>query len=273
MKEKIRLGAVQETLLVPLYARALENRRKRPILRAPKAAEMVDSIDWDFQKFGQRLRVVACTLRSAIFDELLAEFLRRHPDGTVVEIGAGLNTRFERLDNGRLHWFDLDLPDTVELRRKFFRDTERRTTLAGSVLDTEWMAPVRRSPGPYFFVAEAVLIYLKEREVRAALAQIAENFPGAGIAFDTTSRSAVLHGNKDFVHRKMAARFDWACDDPREIEGWNIGLRLKESRTLLNASDAWLARLSLPMRSSLRILRTLCPQVAKSYQLNSFELR
>jgi hypothetical protein len=71
----------------------------------------------------------------------------------------------------------------------------------------------------------------------------------------------------------MAARFDWACDDPREIEGWNIGLRLKESRTLLNASDAWLARLSLPMRSSLRILRTLCPQVAKSYQLNSFELR
>ena len=273
MKEKIQLGEVQETLLVPLYLRALESRRKRPILRDPKAAEMVDSIDWDFQKFGQRLRVLSCALRTAMFDEWLAEFLHRYPDGTVVEIGAGLNTRFERLDNGRLHWFDLDLPDTVELRRKFFKDTERRTTLTGSVVNPDWMAPVRQSPGPYFFVAEAVLIYLKEREVRAALAQIAQNFPGAGIAFDTGSRKAVRNGNKDMVRRKMAARFDWACEDPREIEGWNIGLRLLESRTLLDASDDLQARLSLPMRSCFRIFRTLCPKIAKAYQLNLFERR
>jgi O-methyltransferase involved in polyketide biosynthesis len=271
MKEKIRLGEVQETLLVPLYLRALENRRKRPILRDPKAAEMVDSIDWDFERFGQRLRAVSCILRTAIFDEWIAEFLRRHPDSTVVEIGAGLNTRFERLDNGRLRWFDLDLPDTIELRRKFFKDTGRRTTLTGSVVNPDWIAPVQRSPGPYFFVAEAVLIYLKEREVRAALAQIAGNFPVARIAFDTATSRAVRNGNKDFVRRTMAARFDWACEDPRKIEGWDIGLRLLESRTLLDASVALQARLSFPMRSSLRILRTLCPSIAKDYQLNLFD--
>src|SRR5580692_9777205 len=117
VKRSVQLGPTQETLLIPLFARAMENRRKRPILHDPKAAEMVASIDWDFQRFNQRQRVVACALRSAMFDEWIAEFLRRHPAGTVVEIGAGLNTRFERLDNGRLHWFDLDLPDVVELRR------------------------------------------------------------------------------------------------------------------------------------------------------------
>ena len=231
-RQSIQLGPVQETLLVPLYARAVETRRKHPILNDPKAVEMVQSIDWDFQRFNQRRRVIGCTLRTAMFDEWVKGFLRRHPEGTVVEIGAGLNTRFERLDNGCLHWFDLDLPDTVELRRKFFTDSGRRTTLAASVLDPGWMAAVRQSPGPYFFVAEAVFIYLTEREVKAALAQIAANFPGASIAFDTASRKAVDSGNKDHARRKLAARFAWACEDPREIERWNIGLRLVESRTI-----------------------------------------
>jgi O-methyltransferase involved in polyketide biosynthesis len=67
-------------------------------------------------------------------------FLSRHPQGTVVEIGAGLNTRFERLDNGAVHWFDLYLPDAVELRRRFLADSDRRKTLACSILDPDWVA-------------------------------------------------------------------------------------------------------------------------------------
>jgi O-methyltransferase involved in polyketide biosynthesis len=126
-----------------------------------------------------------------MFDEWVKDFLSRHPEGTVVEIGAGLNSRFERLDNGTVHWFDLDLPDTVELRRKFFIDSGRRVTLAESIVDPGWMAAVRQSPGPYCFVAEGVFIFLTEPEVKAALAQIARNFPRASIAFDTATLKAI----------------------------------------------------------------------------------
>jgi O-methyltransferase involved in polyketide biosynthesis len=269
-RQAIRLGTVPETLLVPLYARAIESRRRHPILYDSKALGMVESIDWDFQRFNQRPRVIACMLRSAMFDEWVKGFLRGHPEGTVVDIGSGLNTRFERLDNGSLHWFDLDLPEVIELRRKFFTDTARRTTLAGSVLDADWMATVRRSPGPYFFVAEAVFIYLQEQEVKAALAQIAENFPCVNIAFDTTSRRGIDGGNKDHARRKIAARFAWACDDPREIENWNIGLRLVESRSLVNVPGPLKSRLSLPLRTSLRVLRKLFPEAMKVYKLNLF---
>jgi O-methyltransferase involved in polyketide biosynthesis len=270
-KQSIQLGPAQETLLIPLYARALESRRKRPILNDPKAVAMVESIDWDFQRFGQRWRVFACALRSAAFDVWIADFLGRHPEGTVVEIGAGLNTRFERLDNGRVHWFDLDLQDVVELRRKFFTDSGRRTTLAASVLDAGWIETVRRSPGPYFLVAETVLVYLEEREVKAALSQIAHNFPGAGVAFDTVSRRAIDGGNRDFIRRKMAARFAWACADPREIERWNIGLRLVESRTMadVQAGPLW-PRLSPAMRTTIRVARRLFPKIAAAYRLNLF---
>ncbi len=269
-KQSIQLGQVQESLLVPLYARALDSLKKRPILNDPKALEMVRSIDWDFRRFNQGRRILGCTLRTAMFDEWVKGFLSRHPEGTVVEIGAGLNTRFERLDNGTQHWFDLDLPDTVELRRKFFIDSGRRVTLAASVLDPGWMTAVRESPGPYCFVAEAVFIYLTQPEVKAALAQIAANFPRLSIAFDTTTRAVINHENNDHARRKLEARFAWACEDPREIELWNIGLRLVESRTLMNVPDSLRSRLPLPMRAALRVLAQLFPKLIKAYQLNLF---
>ncbi len=269
-RQSVRLGTAPETLLVPLYPRAVESRRTHPILEDPWAVGMVESIDWDFLRFNQRSRVIGCTLRSAIFDRWVKKFLLSHPEGTVVEIGSGLNTRFERLDNGRLHWFDLDLPEVVELRLKFFSDTERRTTLATSVLDAGWMVTVRRSPGPYFFVAETVFVYLKEQEVKAALAQIAANFPSVNVAFDTISRKAIDSGNKDHARRKLEARFAWACEDPREIESWNIGLRLVESRTIVDVPESLTPRLSLPIGTTFRVLRKLFPKLMKMYQLNLF---
>jgi O-methyltransferase involved in polyketide biosynthesis len=270
LRQSIQLGQVQESLLVPLYARALDSLKKRPLLNDPKAVEMVQSIDWDFRRFNQRRRVVGCILRTAGFDEWVKGFLGRHPEGTVVEIGAGLNTRFERLDNGSVHWFDLDLPDTVELRRKFFTDSARRVTLAASVLDPGWMAAVRESPGPYCFVAEAVFVYLTEPEVKAALAQIAANFPHLSIAFDTATLQVINHENQDHARRKLAARFAWACEDPREIERWNIGLRLVESCSMADIPDSLRPRLSLPMRATFRVLAKLVPKLTTAYRLNLF---
>lgn len=72
-----------------------------------------------------------------------------HPNATVVQIGTGLNTRFERVDNGTVHWIDMDLPDTIELRRMFFTDTDRRRMIAASVTDEGWLETVRESPGGF----------------------------------------------------------------------------------------------------------------------------
>ncbi len=270
VRQSFQLGRVQETALVPLYARALESRRKRPILQDPKASEIVDSIDWNFHRFGQRWRVTGCVLRSAMFDVWVRDFLQRHPAGTVVEVGAGLNTRFERLDNGTVHWCDLELPDIVELRRKFFCDSDRRITIASSVLDPDWIETVRRRPGPYFFVAETVFVYLQEAQVKAALRQIAGCFPQLTIALDTVSRLGVAGANRDFVRRKMAARFAWACEDPTAIEEWNVGLRLLESRTVADVPDCLWPRLPLPLRANLRFFGRFFPKLMQFYRLSMF---
>ncbi|WP_412180797.1 class I SAM-dependent methyltransferase [Streptomyces sp. ADMS] len=111
----VRLGTVQETLLIPLYGRAVENRKSEAVLRDPVAEELVAAIDYDFARFDGLPMLLGTVLRTTLFDRWAAAFLAEHPTGTMVEIGTGLNTRHERTDNGRARRFDLDLPDVIEL--------------------------------------------------------------------------------------------------------------------------------------------------------------
>ncbi|MET9966896.1 class I SAM-dependent methyltransferase [Streptomyces sp. NPDC006356] len=154
------LGEIQETLLIPLYARAMETHKRRGMVTDPRAVEMVDALDYDFARFDGATSLLGANLRTLLFDTWVRDFLARHPSGTVVEIGTGLNTRFERLDNGTVHWIDLDLPDVIELRRSFFEDTDRRRMLAASVTDPAWTDEVRRLPGLHFF---GVHVHLRVR--------------------------------------------------------------------------------------------------------------
>ncbi len=243
-KQQARLGAVQQTLFIPLAARAAETRRKHPVLRDPKAAEMLESIDYDAAKYGRGAGGFVTVLRTAIFDFWVRGFLTAHPAATVVELGTGLNTRFERVDNGQVHWFDLDLPDTIELRGSFFADTGRRRMIAASVLDEDWLPAVAQSQGPYFFVADGVLVYLPEEQVMATLARIAARFPGALIALDTYPKRTFEQQHKLAARKGMDARWAWSCDDPRSME--RFGLEVRQSATITRPPRSM--RAQLPFR-------------------------
>jgi O-methyltransferase involved in polyketide biosynthesis len=244
-RQTVELGEVQRTLFFPLAARARETRKKRPLLRDPKAVEIVESVDFETAAFAMGPTSFLVTLRTLIFDWWVSQFLADHPDGTVVELGTGLNTRFERTDNGTAHWIDLDLPDTIELRRRFFADTERRRMVAASLLDEDWLAAVGELPRPYFFVSDGVLTYLTEEQVTGLLTRIAGRFPGALIAFDTYTRVSMAQQHKMAAKRNIA-RWQWACDDPRSLE--RLGLTLVESAGVTRPPAGLRARLPATYR-------------------------
>jgi O-methyltransferase involved in polyketide biosynthesis len=244
-RETVELGEVQRTLFFPLAARARETRKKRPLLRDQKATEIVASVDFDVTPYAQGPASFVVTIRTLIFDWWVGQFLAGHPGGTVVELGTGLNTRFERTDNGTAHWIDLDLPDTIALRRRFFDDTERRRMIAASLLDDDWLAQVERRPGPYFFVSDGVLAYLTEEQVTGMLARIAGRFPGAMIAFDTCTRVSMAQEHKMAAKRNVP-RWQWACDDPRSLE--RLGLTLVESAAITRPPAGLRARLPASYR-------------------------
>ncbi|ADG97891.1 O-methyltransferase domain protein [Segniliparus rotundus DSM 44985] len=228
MGEKVQLGEIQETTLIPLYGRALDARAPRSVLNDRKSLEMVEAIDYDFQKFtGPSLP--GTVLRASIFDGYVRDFLRAHPEGTVADLGCGLSTRFDRLDNGTVRWFDLDVEDTMALRRKFFSDADRYTMLAGSIFGTDWHEAVLERGGPLFLLSEAVLLYFPQAQVHEVLRQFAVHFPAASVALDTGGRFMMGNQDKNPVFRGLSARMQWTCDRPRELE--SLGLRLLESRT------------------------------------------
>lgn len=267
MGESITLGEVQETLLIPLYGRALDARKRRSMLSDTKAAELVEAIDYDFAKFrGPSLSGSA--MRASIFDGYVRSFLADHPDGTVVDLGCGLSTRFQRVDNGRVRWFDLDVPDTMELRKRFFDDGERYTMITGSIHETDWFDRVRERGAPVFLLSEAVLLYFPAEQVHATLARLASSFPSAGLAFDTGGRSMMNSQDRNPVFKALPARMQWTCDEPRSLEP--LGLTLLESRTF-GSPQADVAR-SWPVRFrfGMKAVRYLVPPVA-GYRINLFE--
>jgi O-methyltransferase involved in polyketide biosynthesis len=155
---------VSQTLLIPLWARAVEQLEPQPLVIDPVAAAMVEQVDHDWRQIRlSRGDLVQCVVRLREFDRFVRDFLQRHPAATVVHLGCGLDARFQRVDNGQVRWFDLDLQDVIAVRRELLPESDRNRYLAGSAFEPGWMAQLDGLDSePVLFVAEAVLPYFEE---------------------------------------------------------------------------------------------------------------
>jgi O-methyltransferase involved in polyketide biosynthesis len=267
MGESVELGAVQETLLIPLYGRALDAQSPRSVLEDRRAAEFVEALDYDFAKFSGP-SLFGSVLRAAIFDGYVDEFLQQHPAGTVVDIGCGLSTRFHRLDNGTVRWFDIDLDDTMTLRRRFFTDTDRYTMITASIFDTDWYDTVRPDPDtPVLLISEAVLLYFPEAEVHTVLTRLARTFSGCQIAFDTGGPTMMNNQNRNPVFKAVTARMKWTCAHPKKLE--TLGLRLGQSRTFASPQPKVARRWPAKYRYGLKLLGWV--PLISTYKINLYD--
>ncbi|SMO81742.1 class I SAM-dependent methyltransferase [Fodinibius sediminis] len=220
-----QLTGITETLLIPLMGRALETRKGDGILSDPKSLEIFQSLNYDFEKFrdpGSRRSMQRTTIRTAIIDSMVREVLDRHPQTTIVELGCGLNSRFERLDNGRLQWYDLDVPEVYEVWRAFFNESDRRTFLPCSAFEEDWIRQLKKEQaGPFLFISEASVIYFPERKVQALFRNLHINFAGSYYLFDSAT-PAFLHDLQDHddALRYCSARLQWSIEHPELIREW-----------------------------------------------------
>ena len=140
-KEIPKLNGVPETMLIPLRARYLETKSKSGIIKDPVSVEILDKINYDFSgnnevSKGSQLGIA---IRTEILDEQTLLFLNEFPDAVVVNLGCGLDTRFHRLKTEQITWFDLDMPEAINLRKSFFKETDKYKFISKSVLDFSWI--------------------------------------------------------------------------------------------------------------------------------------
>jgi O-methyltransferase involved in polyketide biosynthesis len=190
---RVTLDGVPETTLWTLYHRALEARRAGPEFCDPRAGELVQAIDYPFtERFGGDPVGLAqyIGLRARTFDAQVRGALAQGDDLVVVALGEGLETQFWRVDDGRVRWLTVDLPETAEVRRRLLgEDPPRRRIHAGSALDADWLDAVRDGPGDrVLVVAQGLLMYLPPPGVRALIVRCARRFRGGALVFDTVPR-------------------------------------------------------------------------------------
>lgn len=180
------LSGVSETALLTLNGRADQARRPDAIIDDPMAIQLVDALDFDFDKFGPR-KGQEMALRSLAFDRCAIEYLTDHPRATVVALAEGLQTSFWRLSkalpDAEFRWMTVDLPPIVHLRERLLPASARITALAQSALDFSWMDRVDSAEG-VLVTAEGLLMYLQPEESMALIAECAKRFPGGWMIFD-----------------------------------------------------------------------------------------
>jgi methyltransferase (TIGR00027 family) len=220
------LSGVAETLLIPLYIRAIESQRPDALLKDDRAVALVRQMDSAFSRVKQ-IKMdeddqVALVLRNREFDRYARDFLARYPEAVVVHIGCGLDSRFERVDNGQVEWYDLDLPEVIELRRKLIGgEGARYHLLSCSVLDSAWLDTVSvHRQRPFLFLAEGVLMYFTEAQVKSLFLTLRGHFPGAELVCDAFSPLLVWANNLRIARTKIGARYYWGLKRGQDVERW-----------------------------------------------------
>ncbi len=206
-KVKVKLSGVSASMLRCLWSRAQLSKEYSSLFYDAKAVELVERIDYDFSasdmpfegimfNISRKLNLPEFnlpelglfTLRSKQFDEKVKAYIAEHPRASVVNIGAGLDATFYRIDNGLIHWYDLDLPAVIDIRRQLLPEPDRVTYIAKSLLDPSWCKDVNTENG-IFMIAGGIFMWFEEAQAKQFFSMLADNFPDDEIVFDAMSRS------------------------------------------------------------------------------------
>jgi len=222
---KIERGSIQETLLLPLWGRAYETQRKHPRLIDKKAVEIISKIEYDFSQIQktQAMSQHGWVWRSLHTDKIAGEFIKKYPDATIVNIGCGLDTTFSRIDNGRILFYELDLPDVISLRKHFFTQSDRHQSIASSFLDTRWFEQIEVRDG-LLLLAGGVFMYFSEQEMKTFFIKAADYFKSCEFYFDSLSPLGMKIARKQVLKKGgmgMSADGGWGLKPVNTLERWD----------------------------------------------------
>ncbi len=258
---------ISETLLIPLYARAQETLSKHPVINDRKAVEITEKLNNIFlvsnsplhqqlakgkiRKRSNKKLAAFLSIRTRKFDRYCLDFLNRIPNGTIVELGCGLSSRFSRIDNGKVMWYDLDLPDVIEIRKQFFQETTRNHMIASSVLDDTWMEKLPMKD--ILFIAEGLLMYLHEEDVKSLVLKVQKKLPGSELVCEVENTFVINMLKKERWRKKFQrdhhlgkdANLYFGIRHGTDLESWGQGIRFLDEWTVFDDHEKKLGWMNL----------------------------
>lgn len=229
-KIEVSLGSIQKTLFMPVWARAVETKKTAPVLTDEMSVRIIDSVNFDFSTMTTNLSEIsqiAWIARCKRFDLVIQEFINRNPDGIIVNIGCGLDTTYERIGNNSISWFDLDLPDVIELRKKFITESDNRKFIANSFINSNWLDVIPKNK-KVLIIATGVFVYFEENVIKEFIIKTADTFFDIEYFFDVTSVRGVKIANQVIEKSGLdkSSFFKWGLSDKSVIMNWDNRIKL-----------------------------------------------
>ena len=190
----LKFGDIQETALIPLAIKASETARPAARIKDPKAKEIIDTLGVDVSKYDPFLSHEGVVARTIMYRNRLKSLIKKYPDAVCINLGCGFDDKFSQVDNGRLQWFDVDLPDQIAVRRKVYSDRKRCKMLDGSALDGEWTKQIPKAK-MYIIVMEGVLEYFSKEQVKTCLNMHCDSFVHGYLLAELHSPLLEKHGS------------------------------------------------------------------------------
>ena len=234
-----QLTPVEQTAFLTVYARVLDSRWRRPILGDRLADEVVGRIDYDFAGLGVQASVVCQTaLRAKMLDDRVRDFVHKHHDAVVVDLGAGLDSGFYRVDPPRsVDWYSVDLPGILALRDEALPTNPHSHSVPVSLAEKHWPETI---PGdrPTMLIADGLFAFLPEPVIVAIFRRITDHFSTGEFAFNDYGRigwvsklAIKLYPQKMF--KDVGSQWGYAgFKDAHHPETWNPRMRLVEEASL-----------------------------------------
>jgi O-methyltransferase involved in polyketide biosynthesis len=235
----IKLDGTKETLMLPLWGRAFETKKSNPYFIDMKALEIIENIDYDFSSIEKHINPLSRAswiARSIYFDNLIRQFLEIYPQASIINIGCGLDTTFDRVNNNRAKWYEIDFPEVIDLRRKYIEECSNRIFLPHSVFDNLWYEKIENKKEVFLMIA-GVIYYFEESQVKKLFQSISEEFEGCEIAFDYSSPRGVRIANKKVIERggmDKSAYLKWGIKNIYELEKWNPKMKILENMKMFD---------------------------------------
>ncbi len=246
MKYKIEKNTVQETLIIPLYARKMCSELYPDLYRDEAAVRLLNEIDYDFtqaernsRSLMQRFGSLEVAMRQNDLAYEVRDYLKDHPRAAVVNLGCGLDGTGRACDNGSCRIYNLDFPDVIAARSALLPAGEREENIPCDLNDTAWFRRIDASGGAVFFASGVFYYFLKE-QVQALVRKMAEAFPGCVLVFDAANERAVKMIAKTWLKgakiRDVGAYF--AVSDARaELSPWDSRLQVSSRGYMLGYHD------------------------------------
>ena len=229
-----------QTMLDMVYARLLDAESPQPVLGDTWAKKLMDQVDYDVAKSPilkqRRRQTTSIAVRGAQLDIWTRQFLANHERPLVLQIGAGLDSRAFRVDPGpSVDWYDIDFPDVIALRERFYPTRKHYHLVASSATDLAWLDAIP-TDRPALLIAEGVSMYLTEGDGIALLRRVVERFPAGELQLDFWSRfgSKAMRRNNTVV-RSSNSQLGWTVDEPDDILNAVPGTRLLRAVSLFEA--------------------------------------